>query len=263
VNNEQPSKEETSGDNKQSPEKESKNNIVHKNDYKVIKYLKKGDKSIFTKTVLCKAITDHYKVRINIISAILSVIPYDYNSTELSGFCEDRLKALKEGTICLPDNSFERMRKYSIEEGIQKLSKTINNFTKGRCEKFKGFLMKLSTEQLESLKKGSTGLNKQYKDSYLALKRNYRENLQKLLDILSELGSIHILNNASLNDLSEKTRDLIQAIYNNCQLHYYNAIIALIHANLNAIKEQQEEEDKQKTLKIYADHIQKRSEVPN
>ena len=239
--------------NKTSP------NVVKKNDYKVIKYTKKGDKSIFTKTVLCKAIIDHYKVRINIISAILSVIPYDFNSTELSGFCEDRLRALREGTICLPDSSFEKMKKYSIEEGIQKLSKTINNFTKGRCEKFSGFLMKLSTEQLESLKKGSTGLNKQYKDSYLALKRNYRENLQKLLDILGELGGIHILNNASLNNLSEKTRDLIQAIYNNCQLHYYNAIIALIHANLNAIKEQQEEDDKQKTLKIYADHIQKRA----
>jgi hypothetical protein len=260
-------KEETEEESEESEEKEENNknvnkknsNVVNKNGYKLIKYRRKGEKSVFTKSILCRAISDHYKVRINIISAILSVIPYNYKNTELSGFCEERLKALREGTICLPDNSFERMKKYSVEEGVQKLSKTINNFTKGRCEKFKGFLMKLSTEQLESLKKGSTGLNKQYKDSYLELKRNYRENLIKLLDILDELRGIKILNNASLNTLSEKVKDLIQTIYNNCQLHYYNAVIALIHANLNAIKEQQDEDDKQQTLKIFSDHIIKRS----
>ena len=155
------------------------------------------------------------------------------------------------------------MRKYSVEEGIQKLSKTINNFTKGRCEKFRGFLLKLTTEQLESLKKGSTGLNKKYRDSYLELKNNYRDNLNKLLDILDELRGIRILNNASLNDLSEKTKNLIQSIYNNCQLHYYNAVIALIHANLNAIKEKKEQEDKEKTVQVFTDLINNRTTPDN
>ena len=201
--------------------------------------------------MLCRAISDHYKIRINIIAAILSVVPYNYENTELSGFCEDRLKALREGNICMPDSSLEKMRKYSVEEGIKKLSKTINNFTKGKCEHFNGFLLKLTTEQLESLKKGSTGLNKQYKDSYLALKNNYRDNLNKLLDILDELRGIRILNNASLNDLSEKTKNLINSIYNNCQLHYYNAVIALIHANLNAIKNKKNKKIKKKQYKYF------------
>lgn len=248
--------------NEKSNERNNKNESPEKlsrNGYKIIKYKKRGEKSVFTKSMLCRAISDHYKIRINIIAAILSVVPYNYKNTELSGFCEDRLRALREGTICMPDSSLEKMRKYSVEEGIQKLSKTINNFTKGKCERFRGFLMKLSTEQLESLKKGSTGLNKQYKDSYLALKNNYRDNLNKLLDILDELRGVRILNNASLNDLSEKTQNLIQSIYNNCQLHYYNAVIALIHANLNAIKEQKEQEDKEKTVKVFADLINKRT----
>ena len=256
------STKERNNTNTESNERQNKNESPEKlsrNGYKIIKYKKRGEKSVFTKSMLCRAISDHYKIRINIIAAILSVIPYNYKNTELSGFCEDRLRALREGTICMPDSSLEKMRKYSVEEGIQKLSKTINNFTKGKCERFRGFLMKLSTEQLESLKKGSTGLNKQYKDSYLALKNNYRDNLNKLLDILDELRGVRILNNASLNDLSEKTQDLIQSIYNNCQLHYYNAVIALIHANLNAIKEQKEQEDKEKTVKVFADLINKRT----
>ena len=71
--------------------------------------------------MLCRAISDHYKIRINIIAAILSVVPYNYKNTELSGFCEERLKALREGTICMPDSSLEKNEKIQCRRRYSKI----------------------------------------------------------------------------------------------------------------------------------------------
>ena len=64
-----------------------------------------------TKKELCEEITNHYLVRINIIVAILSIIPYQNDLGEYDGFCFDRINSLSKGEICIPPGGIIELKK--------------------------------------------------------------------------------------------------------------------------------------------------------
>jgi hypothetical protein len=68
------------------------------------------------------------------------------------------------------------------------------------------------------------------------LKTSYFENLKILLEILQELKNQPIISNQTLNELGQKTKQIIDTMYHLCQYYYIYAIISLLHANLTIPK---------------------------
>ena len=75
-----------------------------------------------------------------------------------------------------------------------------------------------------------------YLECTTKLKKNYFENLDALLNILLKMQNIPIINNATLNIISEETKAIIEKMYNLCHYYYIFAIIALINADLSEDK---------------------------
>jgi hypothetical protein len=68
------------------------------------------------------------------------------------------------------------------------------------------------------------------------LKECYFGNLKVLLEILEQLRSQPIINNVALNELGNKTREIIDSMYHLCQYYYIYAIVSILHANLSVAK---------------------------
>jgi hypothetical protein len=64
------------------------------------------------------------------------------------------------------------------------------------------------------------------------LKDNYFKNLNSLILILEKIKENSIINNETLNIISDETKKIIDEMYNLCHYYYVYAIISLINADV-------------------------------
>ena len=180
-----------------------------------------------TKTELCKAITDHYMIRNNIISAILT-------SVQDNGYCERRLMSLKEGKICLPKSYLGSELQsdkliYQISTYVIKNKLTCNNN-----------YLELSAEDLKKLQLGDNPASKLYLSKMRILDLEFRKSLNEILEILNILDKELSMNNEQLFKIVNTTKKLLDKMYFSCQKNYILAICCMIYSYIKNEEKQKE-----------------------
>jgi hypothetical protein len=84
-----------------------------------------------------------------------------------------------------------------------------------------------------------SNFNTFYVDCAENLKNCYFDNLKVLLDILMELKNNAFINNDILNQIGNKTKDIIDTMYHLSQYYYIFGIVSLLNANINKVDEQE------------------------
>lgn len=192
--------------------------------------------SNMTKSKICKMIAKHYLVRLNIIAAILSALPYKGKDGHLQGFCYSRLKAMTDGKMCIPSGGIVEINKLSRDDLLEAIKSYINVTDEKTCKEKGGYYKILSALESQSLMDSDYLYNKMFRDNYQKLMNSYINDLNLLLDILNELETNAKLNNNVVTLLSKKTKDILRGLYNNCQMYYINSYICLLKADLDMKK---------------------------
>lgn len=206
-----------------------------------------ANKCALTKTELCKAITEHFIVRGNIIASILSTLPYKTENGFEGGYCYQRFLNLDKCQVCLPHN-YQELMSMDVKTRIQTMMLFINYMTEKECTENRGLFRKLSLSEKRSLLQNARNgdeFNVLYTEYTQNVRQKYIEHLNILLDILNALGSMEGIKNEELNALAEKTRETIDAMVHLCQFYYLYAVIALLNANIKPIKNEEVEEKNQ------------------
>ena len=197
-----------------------------------------------TKSQICKAISEHYMIRNNIIAAIMTVIPKKDNNGKLtSSFCYDRYNILNDGKICLPPD-YLNLNKYKPKERIKKLMLFINKMGKNECKSVNGYFKELSIDEKKALATKYHNFNNVYMKITLKLKEDFLMNSKVLYDLLKTMQSLTVINNKSLNEIAVKVKEIIDNMYIMCQKYYINAVLALLKADLQVTEQSIEEEEK-------------------
>lgn len=190
-----------------------------------------------SKDKLCKKIVNHYMVRFNIIAAILSALPYKSRDGKIKGFCYSRYNNLSEGKLCIPSGGIKELNKLNKDDLLVSIKDYINVIEEKECKDKGGYYKILSDLEKESLLNSDYLYNKMYRENFELLKNTYMNDLNLLLDILDELENNNQLNNSVITLLSEKTKDILSGLYNNCQTYYINSYICLLKADLDMKKQ--------------------------
>jgi hypothetical protein len=187
-----------------------------------------------TKSQLCRAITDHFMVRGNIIAAILSTLPRKSGKGFEGGFCYQRFLNLDKCQVCLPHN-YDELMTMDPKTRIQTMMLFINYMTEKECNAANGLFRKLTLPEKKSLienaRRGER-FNRLYSEYTQNVRHKYMEHLNQLLEILNLLSTMEEINNEQLNQLAMKTKETIDSMYHLCQFYYLYAIIALLNANI-------------------------------
>ncbi len=181
------------------------------------------------KSQLCKAITEHFIVRGNIIASILSTLPRKTSSGFEGGYCYQRFLNLDKCQICLPHN-YNELMSMDTKSRIQTMMLFINYMTEKECNENKGLFRKLTLGEKKSLivhGREGNDFNLLYTEYTNNVRVKYIEHLNILLEILNTLATMEGINNEELNALSLKTKETIDSMYHLCQFYYLYAIIAL------------------------------------
>ena len=221
------------------------NSSSNANSFSTKKYCESKDQDCkLTKNEICKAIAEHYIVRSNIIAAILTMIPKKNAEGKLTGsFCYDRYEALRDAKICLPPD-YTTLNKLSPKERVMKLLLFINKLGEADCNNARGFFKVLSKKEKDALGSKYDRFNSVYLKFTAKLKKEYLENAVQLLNIVEHLKSDKIINNNSLNQIADQTKNIIDTMYTLCQKHYLNATLALLKADLESTQETLQAEEK-------------------
>jgi hypothetical protein len=196
------------------------------------------------KNQLCKAISEHFIVRGNIIASILSTLPRKTNSGFEGGYCYQRFLNLDKCQVCLPHN-YNELMSMDTKSRIQTMMLFINYMTEKECNENKGLFRKLSLGEKKSLilhGREGNDFNLLYTEYTNNVRVKYIEHLNILLEILNTLSTMEGINNEELNALSLKTKETIDSMYHLCQFYYLYAIIALLNANITPIKREENNE---------------------
>ncbi len=196
------------------------------------------------KNQLCKAISEHFIVRGNIIASILSTLPRKTSSGFEGGYCYQRFLNLDKCQVCLPHN-YNELMSMDTKSRIQTMMLFINYMTEKECNENKGLFRKLSLSEKKSLilhGREGNDFNLLYTEYTNNVRVKYIEHLNILLEILNTLGTMEGINNEELNALSLKTKETIDSMYHLCQFYYLYAIIALLNANITPIKREENNE---------------------
>ena len=194
-----------------------------------------------TKKELCQSIAKHYIVRGNIIAAIVTTLPNKAGDKYRDGFCHKRLMALKRGHFCFPPNINMTNNKTLSKEEKLKYSKKL---TKRECVESGGYFKELTDTEIEALQSSDQRFNTMYREFRVKLENDYLASLKKLLEILNELETQATISNTALNNISIKTREIIDAMYNSCHTNYEAAILALLRSDLDSTNKQKEADNK-------------------
>ena len=205
------------------------------------------EKCSMTKKDLCKVIADNLIIRCNIVAAILTVLPNRKSKTGYyGGYLYSKFVNLGKCQVCVPYNYKDLMDKDPVD-----LIKQVVHYADfpdyKSCKDNGGYYMKLSKAEMEALyanvpEDGKVKIGKQmnynafYVECAKKLKDSYFGNLKVLLEILESLRSQPIINNVALNELGNKTREIIDSMYHLCQYYYIYAIVSILHANLSVAK---------------------------
>ena len=216
-----------------------------------------------TKKELCESISENLIIKNNIIAAILTTIPYKNKNGEYEGgVCYKKFLNLYLCKVCLPDNfrTLISNENINIKKMIPDILKMVNYLDKDSCKKNDGFFYELTNYQREILSKKIKDISsKEFKENpnikyniyfeqfTAKLKNTYFENLNYLIDILELLKTKLIFSNKILNEISNKTKKIIDDIYNMCNYYYIYGIISLIKLD---IKENEEKKPNKINLEI-------------
>lgn len=206
-----------------------------------------AEKCSMTKKELCRVIADNLIIRSNIVAAILTVLPNRKSKTGYyGGYLYSKFVNLGKCQVCVPYNYKDLMDKDPVD--LIKQVVQYADFTDYKsCKENGGYYMKLSKAEMEALyanvpEDGTVKIGKQmnynafYVECAKKLKECYFGNLKVLLEILDTLRSQPIINNVALNELGNKTREIIDSMYHLCQYYYIYAIVSILHANLSIAK---------------------------
>ena len=203
------------------------------------------EKCQLTKKELCAAISENFIVRNNIIAAILTTIPYknEYGQYE-DGICYQKFLNLSKCKICVPYD-YRNLKNKNINEIIKQILEKADDLDEQRCRTNQGFFLKLSEKEIDILhtksKKAteeSIKINPKLKYNLFftkftkKLRETYFTNLNSLITILEKMKETPIINNKTLNILSNETKNIIDNMYNLCHYYYVYAIISLINSDI-------------------------------
>ena len=195
-----------------------------------------------TKMDICNEIKKHFYLRKNIIESIITSIPLKTSSGYIGSFCYKRYNSLNDCKICLPAN-YTELQNLPLDEKISNLMLFINNIDKAGCAEHSGFYKILSDKEKKALFLNNNEFNKYYIKYTVVLKEKYMSYISELYSILTVLDENDSINNATLNKLSDKVKEIIDCMYYLCQYYYLSAIIALLRADLNIETNNQKEKE--------------------
>ena len=114
-----------------------------------------------------------------------------------------------------------------------------------RCRENKGYFLKLTKEEIalltNKIKQSSEEnikiqpklkYNIYYVDMIQKLKKTYFDHLQLLIVILEKIKEAPLLNNTTLNILSNETKIIIDKMYTYCHYYYVYAIVTLLNVDI-------------------------------
>jgi hypothetical protein len=187
-----------------------------------------------TKKQMCEKITYHFIVVNNLIATIVSVVPFPNESGDkyAGGFMFDRMDSLRSGKFCLPPHHSE-ISAISDDERLHKIFKYINILPKDNvsfeetCKRSGGFVLKLSKERMEELGRDEK-FGRSYYDFFRKINLFYQEALINLYNILESLQNNTSISTRRLNELSARTKQIIDELYLKTQFNYLMAILVIL-----------------------------------
>ena len=205
------------------------------------------NKCLMNKKNLCKAIAQNFIVRNNIIAAILTTIPTvtKKNGKVIyeGGICFQKFLNLEKCSICIPQNYISLKRNNELSNVIKALLDKSRYVDKESCQQKNGIFLELSEqEKITLLKRASSSdqefeinpswkANKLYIEWIEKLKNKYFESLNFLIMILEELKNKPFVSNLILNEISLKTKNVIDNMYNYVNYYYIYATLLLIKSD--------------------------------
>ena len=218
-------------------------------------YCKNTEKCLLSKKELCQAITENFIVRNNIIAAILTTIPFKNNNGEYEGgVCFQMFMNLNSCKVCVPED-YKDLHKKDIKDILNGILDKSGYLTKKECKEKNGHYLELSNEEkqilgskikelhidnsINDIKKEKLDelLDINYNISYVKftkkIKKVYFEKINLLLIILEKIKDLPIINNTTLNLISEETKKVIDDMYNICYYYYIYGIISLLKVDLS------------------------------
>ena len=203
------------------------------------------EKCKLSKKDLCTAITENFIVRNNIIAAILTTVPFK-NSEGLyeGGICFQKFMNLNNCNVCVPYD-YRELKNRDIKNILTKILEKADNLDESRCRENQGYFLKLTDNEKRILASKITNISEKDINNYPKIKynyyfieftkklqNNYLQNLNSLINILEKLKESPVINNTTLNLISEETKKIIDHMYNTCHYYYVYAIISLISSDI-------------------------------
>ena len=156
--------------------------------------------------------------------------------------------------VCVPKD-YKDLHKKDIKDILNGILDKSGYLTKRECIEKKGHYLELSNEEKEILKSKVNELNvynsisnikkekldefsdikynKYYLEFKKKIKKIYFEKINLLLIILEKIKDLPIINNITLNLISEETKKIINEMYNICYYYYIYGIISLLKVDLS------------------------------
>jgi hypothetical protein len=208
-----------------------------------------------TKKQMCEKITYHFIVVNNLIATIVSVVPFPSESGDnyAGGFMFDRMESLRKGVFCLPPHHSE-ISAVTDDERLHKIFKYINILPKENvsfeetCKRSGGFVLKLSKERMEELGRDDK-FGRAYFDFFKKINLFYQEALLNLYNILENLQNNSSISTRRLNELSAKTKQIIDELYLKTQFNYLMAVLVILDFDFaKNTKETKAKDDRKKYI---------------
>ena len=219
--------------------------FVPKNYQKPTSFCDNVEKCKLSKKDICSAITENFIVRNNIIAAILTTVPYK-NSEGLyeGGICFQKFMNLNNCNVCVPYD-YRELKNRDIKSILTKILEKADNLDENRCRENQGYFLKLNDNEKKILASKISNISEKDIDNYPKIKynyyfiqftkrlqNNYLQNLNSLITILEKIKELPVINNTTLNLISDETKKIIDNMYNTCHYYYVYAIISLISADI-------------------------------
>jgi len=165
------------------------------------------------------------------------------------GICYQKFRNLELCRVCVPYN-YRELKDKNINDILKDILSKADYLNEEMCKKNDGYFLKLNLEEKRILVNKTLNVSKEdltyipqlkYNMFYIEctekLKKSYFDNLTLLINILEKMRETAIINNATLNMISNETKNIINNMYNLCHYYYVFAIIALINSDyVNATK---------------------------
>ena len=203
------------------------------------------EKCKLSKKDLCTSITENFIVRNNIIAAILTTVPFK-NSEGLyeGGICFQKFMNLNNCNVCVPYD-YRELKNRDIKSILTKILEKADNLDESRCKENQGYFLKLTDNEKKILASKISNISEKDINNYPKIKynyyfieftkklqNNYLQNLNSLITILEKLKELPVINNTTLNLISDETKKIIDHMYNTCHYYYVYAIISLISSDI-------------------------------